>query len=76
VSPLEKKGIREERDNGIKTARLFITLGRGRCVIFFFLFFLFFALFYLIFHFADTRRRRELEILDGGQTFSFLAIFI
>lgn len=59
VSPLEKKGIREERDNGIKTARLFITLGRGRCVIFFFIFFLFFAIFDLIFHFADTRRRRR-----------------
>lgn len=73
---LWRKRIRRRERQRDKNCQVIHHAGQRTLCHLFFIFFLFFALFDLIFHFADTRRRRELEILDGGQTFSFLAIFI
>ncbi len=77
VSPLEKKGIREEKRQRDKNCQVIHHAGQRTLCHLFFYFLSIFCYFWFDFPFRrHKKKKKRKEILDGGQTFSFLAIFI
>lgn len=77
VSPLEKKGIREEKRQRDKNCQVIHHAGQRTLCHLFFYFLSIFCSFWFDFPFRrHKKKKKRKEILDGGQTFSFLAIFI